>query len=133
MFAGGFGTRELGKPEKVDAGRRSVEQRSRHAAIRSGRRLTVPADPQSAGARASQYHNDVLGDIVVSKAASCGVTFDFGEWTTPVASRRNPDGTTSFITTVPGMDGPEFVVGATAPKRTLVLRDAQREHVFTER
>ena len=49
-----------------------------------------------------------------------------------MASRVNPDGTLSFLTTVPGMTGVEFVVGS-GPKRTLVTRDSQHEYVFEER
>ena len=37
----------------------------------------------------------------------------------------------SFITTIPGLIGFEFVVGSGA-KRTLTVRDAQHEYVFTE-
>jgi len=55
--------------------------------------------------------------------------FDFGEWRSEVASKKNPDGTISFITTAPGISGSEFVVGA-GPKKTLVTRDAQHEYVF---
>ena len=59
--------------------------------------------------------------------------FDFGEFKSEVASRKNPDGSVSFLTTVPGFDGLEFVVGAGSPKRTLVFRDAQHEYTFTEK
>ncbi len=50
-----------------------------------------------------------------------------------MASRQNPDGTISFLTTAPGGTGFEFVVGAAGGKRTLVTRDAQHEYVFEER
>jgi hypothetical protein len=49
------------------------------------------------------------------------------------AGRTNPDGTVSFITTVPGMSGVEFVVGGGGAKRTLITRDAQHEYLFAER
>jgi hypothetical protein len=49
-----------------------------------------------------------------------------------VASRKNPEGTISYLTTAPGAEGFEFVVGA-GPKRTLMLRDAQHEYVFEEK
>jgi hypothetical protein len=58
--------------------------------------------------------------------------FDFGEWQSPVASRKNQDGTTSFVTTGPGIDGLEFVVGSKGGTRSLVFRDAQHEYVFLE-
>jgi hypothetical protein len=46
-----------------------------------------------------------------------------------MASRRNPDGTTSFLTIAPGIIGFEFVVGQ-GPDPTLIVRDAQHEYVF---
>jgi len=61
------------------------------------------------------------------------LVFDFGEWRSPVASRKNPDGSISFMTTAIGVYGYEFVVGSAGGKRTLVLRDAQHEYAFTER
>ena len=70
----------------------------------------------------------MLGEIAVTHPGAETV-FDFGEWKTPVASRKNPDGTISFITIAPGGGGFEFVVGS-GPKKTLVIRDAQHEYVF---
>lgn len=92
--------------------------------------LTVPADAAESAKLASRYHNEALGDIVVTRGQGKTV-FDFGEWRSEVASRKNPDGTVSFLTTVPGAIGFEFVVGNGAG-RTLVVRDAQHEYVFTE-
>ncbi|MBA2629729.1 MAG: beta-lactamase family protein [Thermoleophilaceae bacterium] len=92
--------------------------------------LTVPADPAEAGKLAARYHNDALGDITVSRDRDATI-FDFGEWRSEMASRRNPDGTVSFMTTAPGVIGFEFVVGSGAG-RTLTVRDAQHEYVFTE-
>jgi hypothetical protein len=92
--------------------------------------LVVPADPGDAGKLAPTYKNAALGELAVKKAGIATV-FDFGEWHSEVATRKNPDGTVSFITIAPGYDGFEFVVGSGA-KRTLVLRDAQHEYVFDE-
>ena len=55
-------------------------------------------------------------------------TFDFGERRSEVGS-RDPDGTTSFVTIVPGLTGLEFVVGE-GEEKTLIMRDAQHEYVF---
>ncbi len=93
--------------------------------------LTVPADPAESAKLASGYANAALGEIAVTKDGAATV-FDFGEWKSEVASRKNPDGSVSFLTTAPGVSGFEFVVGAGA-KRTLTLRDAQHEYVFEER
>jgi CubicO group peptidase (beta-lactamase class C family) len=87
--------------------------------------LTVPAAAVEAGKLAATYSNPALGRIVVNRKGAATI-FDFGEWSSEVASRRNPDGTISFITIVPGFNGLEFVVS----DKTLTLRDAQHEYVY---
>ncbi len=93
--------------------------------------MTVPADAGESTKLAVRYANAALGEIGVSRAGG-RTTFDFGEWKSEVGSRKNPDGTISFLTTAPGVTGFEFVVGSGA-KKTLVMRDAQHEYVFEER
>jgi hypothetical protein len=95
------------------------------------RLLTVPPDPAEVAKLAPRYASDALGEIVVTKGEQA--VFDFGEFKSEVASRRNPDGTVSFLTTIPGFDGVEFVVGKGEGRRTLVFRDAQHEYTFTEK
>jgi CubicO group peptidase (beta-lactamase class C family) len=90
--------------------------------------LVVPANAQDAAALGARYKNAALGGLEVHRAGT-RTMFDFGEWKSEVASRRNPDGTTSFITISPGVSGFEFVVGHGANK-TLTTRDAQHEYVF---
>jgi hypothetical protein len=87
--------------------------------------LTVPADPSHAGKLAARYEHPAVGEIVVLRTNGTTV-FDFGEWSSEMATRSNPDGTVSFVTIVPGFSGLEFVVG----DRTLTLRDAQHEYVL---
>lgn len=91
--------------------------------------LTVPPDPADVGRLAAHYANDALGEIAVRRDGATTI-FDFGEWKSAMASRRNPDGTTSFLTIAPGIIGFEFVVGS-GPQPTLIVRDAQHEYVFT--
>jgi len=93
--------------------------------------VTVPADPAAAESLAPRYAHPAVGGIAVERHAA-NLRFDFGEWASDVASRRNPDGTTSFITIVPGFAGLEFVAGKANGKRTLTLRDAQHEYVLVE-
>ena len=90
--------------------------------------LVVPANAQEAAKLGAHYKNAALGDLAVQRSGP-KTLFDFGEWRSEVASRRNPDGTTSFITISPGVSGFEFVVGGGA-KQTLTLRDAQHEYLF---
>jgi hypothetical protein len=62
------------------------------------------------------------------RAQQDGATiFDFGPWRSAVASRTNDDGTTSFITIDPAVDGFDFVVGERDGKRALIVREAQHE------
>jgi hypothetical protein len=93
---------------------------------------TVPADATEAAKLATHYTSAALGDIAVTQAGGA-TTFDFGEWKSPVATKKEPDGSTSFVTIAPGMDGVVFVVGSAGGKRTLITRDGQHEYVFTEK
>jgi hypothetical protein len=110
----------------------AADAKSYFAEIAAERKLLmVPADATESTKLAKHYWNVSLGDIDVSM--SSGKTyFDFGEWKSEVATKKNPDRTISFETTVPGMSGFEFVVG-TGPKKTLTLRDAQHEYIFEEK
>ena len=94
--------------------------------------LTLPADSAIASALAARYSNPAVGEIATSMQGQ-SVRFDFGEWSSEMASRKNPDGTSSLITVVPGLNGVEFVVGSEAGRRSLTLRDAQHEYVFVEK
>jgi CubicO group peptidase (beta-lactamase class C family) len=95
------------------------------------RRLVIPADATESKKLANRYSNPALGNIDVSTAGNSTI-FDFGEWKSEVASRKNPDRTISFVTIAPGVSDSEFVVGS-GGKRVLILRDAQHEYVFDER
>lgn len=114
--------------EEVEVAARAL--REKMAAER--RLLDVPPDGAAVARLAGRYTNGALGDIEVRKAGH-GATFDFGEWRSAVASRRNPDGTTSFVTIVPGFSGSEFVAGEVDGRRILTFRDAQHEYVFQEK
>jgi hypothetical protein len=92
-----------GKPEAdadvAAAGKRFFEQLAAERKL-----LTAPADGAEAAKLAKKYANEALGEIAVSRAGDVA-TFDFGEWKSEVATRKNPDGTLSFITTSPGVMG----------------------------
>lgn len=104
------------------------QSKSFYAQVAADRRLlTVPADTAESAKLAGHFHNDALGDIDVRRERGRSV-FDFGEFRSEVATRKNPDGSISFITIAPGIDGFEFVVSE-AGKR-LTIRDAQHEYVF---
>ncbi|MGA7990830.1 MAG: serine hydrolase domain-containing protein [Thermoanaerobaculia bacterium] len=120
-----------GKPEAEEQIRVGVKQRA--AAIAKAReRLVIPADAAAAEKLAPRYASKALGELAVRKGANGAVVFDVGEWYSVVASRKNDDGTISFITIDPTIEGFEFVVADKDGKRSLVLRDAQHEYAFDE-
>ncbi|MBV9104343.1 MAG: beta-lactamase family protein [Candidatus Eremiobacteraeota bacterium] len=94
-------------------------------------RLVVPAAGDAASRLASRYVNADLGHIDVTHDGS-NVAFSFGMLKSVVASRVNDDKTVSFITIEPGLEGFEFVAGSRDGRRTLTIRDAQHEYVYTE-
>ena len=94
--------------------------------------VEFPADPSVAAALASRYTNPAVGDVVVHRNGKA-LSFDFGELASDMASRKNPDGTNSLITAVPGFMGLEFVAGSKSGQRNLILRDAQHEYLLVEK
>ena len=122
-----------GQPLAADAVR--IEATNLAAERASDRALiTAPADPVLAGRLARRYRNAELGELTVLRKGRDTV-FDFGDWQAVVASRRNADGSISFITTRPGLDGLEFVVADgkdSHGKRALLIRDGQHEYRYTE-
>ncbi len=117
-----------GKPEAV-GNLDSAVARYHADRAKEHQRFTIPAAPDQVAKLAPHYHNTALGDIDVIRQPG-STAFDFGEYKSAVASRRNDDGTTSFITITPGLEGFEFVVGGRGGKPILTIRDAQHEYVF---
>lgn len=134
LIADGFSSRLVevlfdGRPEIQDFVKAAGEQY--FSKITAQRKLLeIPANAAEVVKLAPRYTNASLGNIVVNRSAK-GVTFDVGEWQSEMASRRNTDGTVSFVTITPGILSFDFVVGS-GTKRTLTVRDAQHEYVFTE-
>jgi len=119
-----------GRPE-ADASL-SADGKSFFSSMAADRKLlTIPADADQTAKLARHYGNAALGEIDVN-ISGASTFFDFGEWKSEVGSRKNPDGSISSLTIVPGMIGSEFVIGS-GPKRTLITRDAQHEYIFEER
>ncbi|RDD81842.1 class A beta-lactamase-related serine hydrolase [Dyella tabacisoli] len=118
-----------GSPQ-ADAAVAAAAKAAQERTAASRKALAIPPDSAEIAKLASRYHNDVLGEIRVIKTSN-GAMFDFGAWRAPIALRKNPDGTITFVATAPGWS-PELTVGTQAGQRTLMIRDAQHEYVFTE-
>ncbi len=135
MLLDSFGRRllEVVFDGKLEAAGDVVAQAARRKAARAKdrERLVVPAAPALVTQLAKRYSSKELGELAVLTQDGI-TTFDFGEWKSAVASRKNDDGTISFITIDPTSDGFEFVMGERAGKRVLIIRDGQHEYIFTE-
>jgi CubicO group peptidase (beta-lactamase class C family) len=118
------------KPEAEETLKIAAAQRK--AAIAKEReRLQVPADPTAVVKLAARYASSSLGELKIVKEGNVTI-FDVGEWKSAVASRKNDDGTISFVTIDPTLNGFEFVVADKDGKRGLITRDAQHEYFWVE-
>jgi CubicO group peptidase (beta-lactamase class C family) len=119
-----------GKPEAVeDLAKAAENYKAVQAKFRE--RLVVPADEGAVGRLAARYTSPELGELAVRRQGSSTI-FDLGEWRSSVASRKNDDGTISFITIDPGGAGFELVESKRNDKRALIVREGQHEYYFTE-
>ena len=90
----------------------------------------VPPDPAAVKQLTGLYRNAALGDVVILPGTD-EVVFQFGGWKSKMASKVNPDGTTSFISITPGVRGFEFNAPATrATYPRLTLRDPQHSYEY---
>lgn len=119
-----------GKPEAMESitARVALIKQEREA---ERKRLTAPADPAVVARLAPRYLHATHGEIAVSQR-DAATWFDFGGWKSEMATRRNEDGSISFVTISPGVNGFEFLVGDTDANRSLTLRDAQHAYIFQE-
>ncbi len=119
-----------GKPEAVASVDAEVAN-YRTVIAKERARLTFPATADEASKLAPHYMNAQLGNINPKKSGEHLVfAWDGGE--SRMATRKNDDGTISFINADPPLSGFEFVKGEKEGKRDLIVRDAQHEYVFVE-
>jgi CubicO group peptidase (beta-lactamase class C family) len=118
-----------GKPEAVENVATAAKDAFEELAV-ARKLMAVPADPVAAKQLAPRYHNDQLGDLAVTQDHG-KVWFDVGEFKSEVGTIKNPDGTVTFTTIVPGVSGFGLVAGAAGGQPTLTMRDGQHEYVFT--
>jgi CubicO group peptidase (beta-lactamase class C family) len=119
-----------GKPEAVgDVDSAAANHRAFLAKERQ--RLTVPASKDEVSKLADLYSSSALGQLKIEHQGA-NTIFEFSGWKSTVASRKNDDGTISFITIDPTRKGFEFVKAERNGKRSLVIRDGQHEYVFSE-
>lgn len=117
-----------GKPEADERLMVSIANRKAQAA-KTRELLTLPVPADAIRPLAAIYASPELGRMKVSKHGR-QVRFQFDHWRSEVALRKNEDGTQSYITIDPGIEGLEFVRDDKAAKPTLILRDSQHEYRF---
>ena len=127
----GWADTELRDLAPIEQAGHTARRRAALSARFPGERLVIPADAAAAGKLAARYVSGELGVLRV-RAQEGATIFDFGTWRSSVASRKNDDGTVSFIAIDPGVPGFNFVVGERDGKRALIVRDAQHEYAFVE-
>jgi CubicO group peptidase (beta-lactamase class C family) len=119
-----------GKPEAVASVDASAAN-YRTVIAKERARLTFPAAGEEASKLARHYVNAQLGNITVKRSGEHTVfVWDGGE--SRIATRKNDDGTISFINADPPLSGFEFVKSEKDGKHALIVRDAQHEYVFVE-
>jgi len=109
----------------------SLALRQEAAAAEERKALTVPAAPDFVAGLAPQYHSDELGLLTVRRDGAATL-FDFGGWSSEVATSQDDAGLITFVTISPGVAGFGFTVANEAGRRRLVIADADREYVFVE-
>jgi CubicO group peptidase (beta-lactamase class C family) len=118
-----------GKPEAV-ASVDAAAANYRAIVAKERVRLTFPAS-EEASKLARHYVSPELGNLTVKRSGEHTVfALDAGE--SRMATRKNDDGTISFINADPPLSGFEFVKSEKDGKRALIVRDAQHEYVFVE-
>jgi len=90
-------------------------------------------DPQWLKPILGAYEDPSLGKIEVTSAGAGPAVFDAGEWRSPTALRRGPDGVAKLILTGAPYAGIDFLPGEKDGKRTLTLDLAQQQYVFERR
>jgi CubicO group peptidase (beta-lactamase class C family) len=117
-----------GKPEA--AGDVAAAAKRNQAEIaKEAERVSVTPDPAAVAALAPAYANADLGSLRVVKTAR-GVDFTFRTLSTPMGTRKNDDGTISFVALDPTLLFFPLVVSMEAGKPALIARDSQHEFKF---
>ncbi len=119
-----------GKPEaEADMAATVKRIAAERAEFRS--KIVLPADAGAVAGLATAYRSPDLGPLAVLREGG-KLKFRFTSMASEMATRKNLDGTLSFVTIDPGVAGVDFVVATRDGKRVLITRDAQHEFVFTE-
>lgn len=117
-----------GKPEAAgDVA--AAAARTKAELSKEAERVSVTPDPAAVAALAPHYSNAELGPITVTRDRD-GVNFAFRTFSSAMGTRRNDDGTLSFVALDPTFLFLPLVVGSESGKPILTIRDSQHESKF---
>ncbi|MDI1295610.1 MAG: serine hydrolase [bacterium] len=117
-----------GKPEAAgDVA--AAAARTKAELSKEAERVSVTPDPAAVAALAPHYSNAELGPITVTRDGD-GVNFAFRTFSSSMGTRRNDDGTLSFVALDPTFLFLPLVVGSESGKPILTIRDSQHESKF---
>lgn len=133
MLLGPFKRRVLellydGKPEAADDVAAAAARNKAELATERERVSVVP-DAAAVKALASEYSSPELGHLNVSRDGD-QVTFKFRTITSRMGTRKNDDGTVSFVSIDPTLLYFPLVVGTEKDNPALIVRDGQHEYKF---
>jgi CubicO group peptidase (beta-lactamase class C family) len=118
-----------GKPEASgDVASAATRNLSEIAAERA--RISVVPAAAAVAALAPEYASPELGSLKVTRDGA-GVNFKFRTASSAMGTRKNDDGTISFVSIDPALLFFPLVVGAEAGKAVLIARDGQHEYKFS--
>ncbi|MBB4630888.1 serine hydrolase domain-containing protein [Sphingosinicella soli] len=120
-----------GKPEAArDVAAAATRVKAQAQARRE--RLTFPGDPAVLAGLAAHYRDPSVGNIaIMDRDGRKWIKAGFIEG--PLATRVNPDGTTSLVSAGPGAIQVDALVGKAGDVRTLTINDGQQhQYVYSE-
>jgi CubicO group peptidase (beta-lactamase class C family) len=117
-----------GKPEAAgDVAAAAARSKAELATERA--RVSVVPEATALAALAPEYFSPDLGPLKVTRRGA-GVTFTFRSISSAMGTRKNDDGTISFVSIDPLLLFFPLVVGQEGGKPALIVRDGQHEYKF---
>ncbi|QXQ07456.1 beta-lactamase family protein [Sphingosinicellaceae bacterium] len=117
-----------GRPEAAGDVAASGKRLKAELATERARVSPIP-DKVEVAKLASHYSSPDLGELTVTRGGT-GASFAFRTFSSPVGTRKNDDGTTSFVLLDPTFLFFPLVVGTDQGKPALIVRDSQHEFKY---
>jgi len=120
----------LGVRQEAEAELESQAENLRAERMRRQEGIQNPADPAAAARLSRRYRSPDLGVLTVERRNNQTI-FDFGGFSTPVASRRMPDGSVHYMATGAGFVDWLEVESPDPDGRTLLIRESHQTYRYS--